>query len=155
MTDQDRAAQVWEKIRTAHEEDDFGILHIGFQRGKEMLAAYGQEQFRAGMEAKGLIPYKCPVCDGQGTVNKPSWVAGDQHEYTAAGCGPYPCRACGGTGIIWAANDVEVTKETFEEMESLRTELSACKEPAFKLTPKPTPKPGQVIQEDKKPPVRK
>lgn len=44
--------------------------------------------------------HKCPVCDGQGTVSRPPWVAGDQYEWSSTGTGPYPCRACGGGGII-------------------------------------------------------
>lgn len=43
---------------------------------------------------------KCPVCDGQGLVNKPAHVAGDQATWTDAQAGPYPCRRCAGAGTI-------------------------------------------------------
>lgn len=47
------------------------------------------------------IPHKCPVCDGQGIVSKPPWVAGDQ-EIWVDNVTSHPCKACNGTGIIWA-----------------------------------------------------
>ena len=46
-------------------------------------------------------PHKCPVCNGQGTVSKPSYIAGDQPTWTASDLTPYPCPACSGTGVIW------------------------------------------------------
>lgn len=42
----------------------------------------------------------CPVCHGQGTLNKPPWIAGDQQGWVSSSTGPYPCRVCGGQGII-------------------------------------------------------
>ena len=42
---------------------------------------------------------KCPVCDGQGIVSKPPWVAGDQNTW-ASNRTSYPCPVCGGKGII-------------------------------------------------------
>ena len=45
--------------------------------------------------------YKCPVCNGQGSVNRPPWVAGDQQEWSDTNTGPYLCQACQGTGILW------------------------------------------------------
>jgi len=48
-----------------------------------------------------MIPHKCPVCNGFGTVSKPPWVAGDQETWLSSSCEPYPCKACNGTGIIW------------------------------------------------------
>jgi len=47
------------------------------------------------------IPFKCPVCDGQGTVSKPPHIAGDQQTWIASLTGPYQCHACNGTGIAW------------------------------------------------------
>lgn len=42
---------------------------------------------------------KCPVCDGQGIVSKPPWVAGDVEQWTSSeSC--YPCRPCNGSGVI-------------------------------------------------------
>ena len=37
-------------------------------------------------------PYKCPVCDGRGTISL-RWVDST--------CNSYPCKACEGTGILW------------------------------------------------------
>jgi len=48
-----------------------------------------------------MIPHKCPVCDGQGLVNRPPWVAGDQKEWVASSVGPWLCKVCQGTGIVW------------------------------------------------------
>ena len=43
---------------------------------------------------------KCPVCDGQGLVVRPPWVAGDTQTWTDTNAGPYTCRRCGGKGTI-------------------------------------------------------
>ncbi len=51
-------------------------------------------------EERMNIPHKCPVCDGQGTVLKPPWVAGDKEEWTDMNTAPYECRACKGTGVL-------------------------------------------------------
>ncbi len=48
------------------------------------------------------IPFKCPVCDGQGLVNKPPYIAGDQPTWTDSSNSPYTCKACGGGGVLWA-----------------------------------------------------
>ena len=48
-----------------------------------------------------MTPFKCPVCEGQGTVSKPPWIAGDVHTWVDCALRTYPCPACGGTGIIW------------------------------------------------------
>jgi hypothetical protein len=51
-----------------------------------------------------MFPYKCPVCNGQGTVNRPPYIAGDQESWVDSSVGPYQCRACNGSGIIWGQN---------------------------------------------------
>jgi len=56
------------------------------------------------------IPYRCPVCNGYRTVQKPPYIAGDQETWAAASTEPYPCPACNGTGLIW---DVEGDQETW------------------------------------------
>ncbi len=43
---------------------------------------------------------KCPVCDGQGTVSRPPWVAGDQPTWIDTQTAPYPCKACHGKGAV-------------------------------------------------------
>jgi len=64
------------------------------------------------------IPFKCPVCDGQGLVNKPPYIAGDQQTWATSETGPYTCHACGGSGIIWGESNVvygEMTEEPNDE----------------------------------------
>ena len=43
---------------------------------------------------------KCPVCDGQGLVSKPPYLAGDQQTWGDSSCAPYPCKRCGGIGTL-------------------------------------------------------
>lgn len=50
-----------------------------------------------------MIPHRCPVCTGQGKVNKPPYVAGDQETWVSNSAGPWPCQACNGSGILWEA----------------------------------------------------
>lgn len=42
----------------------------------------------------------CPLCGGQGTVNKPPYIDGDVHEWCDNQSGGYPCKVCGGQGYI-------------------------------------------------------
>lgn len=51
---------------------------------------------------KGLTPHKCPVCNGAGKLNRPSYVAGDQRSWVTNSPGPWPCKPCSGTGILWS-----------------------------------------------------
>ena len=46
-------------------------------------------------------PYACPVCNGQKTVSKPPWIAGDINEWAGSGTDNYECHTCNGTGIVW------------------------------------------------------
>ncbi len=49
---------------------------------------------------ENYIPYqKCPKCDGQGTVSKPSHIAGDVNQWTSADVS-YICDVCQGNKII-------------------------------------------------------
>lgn len=49
-----------------------------------------------------MTPHKCPVCNGQGLVSRPPWMAGDVYEWSSSDCAPHPCKACNGTGIVWS-----------------------------------------------------
>lgn len=42
----------------------------------------------------------CPKCQGQKHVNKPPWVAGDQHTWTSSTTGTYPCPVCDERGYL-------------------------------------------------------
>lgn len=53
-----------------------------------------------------MIPHKCPVCNGQGTVSKPPSIAGDVETWSSSDLSVYPCPACGGTGIVWEKEEV-------------------------------------------------
>jgi len=48
-----------------------------------------------------MKPHACPVCQGQRTVSKPSWIAGDINTWTTASAENYPCPTCDATGIVW------------------------------------------------------
>jgi len=52
-----------------------------------------------------MIPHKCPVCNGHGTVSKPPQIAGDITTWSSTDNKLYPCKACNGTGIVWEKKD--------------------------------------------------
>lgn len=58
-----------------------------------------------------MKPYKCPVCDGAGHVQRPPWVAGDQHEWSSGTAQTYPCKACAGTGPVWDNETARATSD--------------------------------------------
>jgi DnaJ-class molecular chaperone len=41
----------------------------------------------------------CPMCKGQGTVNKPPWISGDQKTWISNQT-QYICKMCNGNGKI-------------------------------------------------------
>ena len=47
----------------------------------------------------GFGLYLCPNCNGQKTVSKPPYIAGDVHEWTGTG-EHYPCPTCNSKGYI-------------------------------------------------------
>lgn len=55
---------------------------------------------------------KCPVCDGQGLVSRPPWIAGDVQSWSDSHTGSYECRACHGTGLLLYREINEKHKET-------------------------------------------
>lgn len=52
-------------------------------------------------------PHICPVCNGYGTTNKPSHIAGDQQLWSSGNATIYKCHACKGKGIVWENNEKE------------------------------------------------
>mgnify|MGYP001562059706 CR=1 FL=1 len=42
----------------------------------------------------------CPNCNGQRTVSRPPWVAGDVQEWNNTSLGPYSCPTCGAAGYV-------------------------------------------------------
>lgn len=49
---------------------------------------------------KYFVPYqKCPKCNGQGTVSKPPWLAGDIDQWSGTATS-FPCDVCNGAKII-------------------------------------------------------
>jgi len=49
-------------------------------------------------DAKTRIPYKCPICDGRGTVTGNFYY---QHTTEAS----TRCKSCSGNGIVWCVSD--------------------------------------------------
>jgi hypothetical protein len=48
-------------------------------------------------------PFRCPVCNGVGTVSAGYYSrAGDVLSWTVGSTAPEECRSCKGTGIVWA-----------------------------------------------------
>jgi DnaJ-class molecular chaperone len=43
---------------------------------------------------------KCPVCEGQGSVSRPTYVPGDVCTWASNGTNAAVCHVCGGRGII-------------------------------------------------------
>lgn len=51
--------------------------------------------------ASAFVPVqKCPVCDGQGHLNKPPQVPGDQPTWTSSSTASHPCHRCKGVGTV-------------------------------------------------------
>ena len=42
----------------------------------------------------------CPLCGGQGFISKPSYIAGDVHNWCDNMSGGYTCMICGGHGYV-------------------------------------------------------
>jgi cytochrome c5 len=57
----------------------------------------------------------CPVCNGQGIVSKPPWVAGDQRQWTSSSTA-FPCDVCHGFKIIYVPDDLK-HEERIKELE--------------------------------------
>ena len=69
------------------------------QRAKMWKKRYGILQSQLEKERE-FIPYqKCPKCDGQGIVSKPSHIAGDQMQWDSASTN-HQCDVCNGSKII-------------------------------------------------------
>lgn len=54
-----------------------------------------------GYYGQGMVPHRCPVCNGHGVVSYPKGIAADQESFTSSSPGPWPCRACDGSGVLW------------------------------------------------------
>lgn len=71
------------------------ILTLSHPELKTLPSAGEAPELRAPTEWQ-----KCPVCDGQGLVNRPPHIAGDQMTWSSTNAAPHPCRRCIGTGTI-------------------------------------------------------
>lgn len=58
-----------------------------------------------------IIPHRCPVCNGQGKVQIPPWVAGDQRTYMTSGLNLYDCPGCAGRCIVWEPEELRKQDE--------------------------------------------
>lgn len=75
-----------------------------YELSQDLAAALEAEEFDPSAVqpvVSCLIPFRCPVCNGQGLVSRPPHIAGDVYRWSTSDCAPHPCRACGGTGIVW------------------------------------------------------
>lgn len=50
----------------------------------------------------------CPKCNGQGTVSKPPYIAGDVNEWSST-LANHRCNLCGGTMKIWNPSSTSIT----------------------------------------------
>ena len=48
------------------------------------------------------IPYKCPVCNGNGLVPNGFYMQ-TTGEWASTSVSPEPCRSCGGNGIVYGS----------------------------------------------------
>lgn len=64
------------------------------------------------------IPHKCPICDGQGKVSKPSHIAGDVHIWIDTQA-THTCHGCGGSGIVWGADDPITIGYTYKSIKEI------------------------------------
>lgn len=56
----------------------------------------------------------CPKCNGQGIVNKPPWVAGDQNTWTSTAAS-FPCDVCNGAKVLLVPdNDYYLSEIDYE-----------------------------------------
>jgi hypothetical protein len=46
-------------------------------------------------------PYKCPVCEGRGTVPSGFYNQGTWGTWVVSAWGVEMCRSCQGTGVLW------------------------------------------------------
>ncbi len=70
-----------------------GISHAGTRASEEKYNGLPASQ-------EHYVPYqKCPKCDGQGTVSKPPYLAGDVHQWSASSLS-FSCDVCNGAKII-------------------------------------------------------
>jgi ssDNA-binding Zn-finger/Zn-ribbon topoisomerase 1 len=53
-------------------------------------------------ESSAATVVLCPKCGGQKHVQKPPYIAGDQHSWVANNTGGFTCPVCNGTGWIYA-----------------------------------------------------
>lgn len=48
------------------------------------------------------LPHRCPVCNGNGTVDNGFYSRpGTCPTWASSSTAPEMCRSCGGTGIVW------------------------------------------------------
>ena len=59
-----------------------------------------RDEAAAELEIKAASVVLCPNCNGQRTVSRPPWVAGDVQEWNNTSLGPYGCPTCGAIGYV-------------------------------------------------------
>jgi len=72
---------------------------------KFIMQDYAQKYHESEVKKLGLFSVTrsalqlCPKCNGQGTVSKPPWVAGDVNQWTSSESS-YTCDVCNGAKVI-------------------------------------------------------
>lgn len=57
------------------------------------------------------MPFKCPVCGGNGILSHGFYDVPIGQEFMSTDCSPITCRTCNGVGIIWS-DEEENNEET-------------------------------------------
>lgn len=74
-------------------------VHNGLQQSQLFDRIEQIVSERDGWIDVGAVWQKCPKCDGQGTVSKPPWIAGDVYEWSSTSVS-HQCNVCNGAMII-------------------------------------------------------
>ena len=68
--------------------------------GSELGSPVKGRVSRSETSSGGIVLHLCPKCGGQGHVNKPPWIAGDQPTWMSTNTGGYTCPVCHGIGYL-------------------------------------------------------
>lgn len=60
-----------------------------------------------------IQPFRCPVCEGMGTVPPGFYIGG---HYSSTNSARETCKSCNGTGVVWSEEE-----KSFTSMRALET----------------------------------
>ena len=84
-------------IEQTHEEKIAMYMKLSKKELVSMVIE-GNKTF-AVLSSGPILMQKCPKCDGQDIVSKPSWIPGDQHTWDSTSAS-HQCDVCAGQKII-------------------------------------------------------